>query len=108
MGSWLEALGLTRLGGGDDGYVMYAAGGGEHGYVGLHAVYGDDDRVQPGHADALLTFVADEPLADIASRLTASGYPDARVELADFGAILSVTDPDGQECQVHEAPLADG
>jgi hypothetical protein len=108
MASWLEALGLTRVGGGDDAYVMYAAGGGEHGYVGLHAVYDDDERVRPGHADALLTFVSDEPVADITSRLTAGGYPDARVERADFCSILSVTDPDGQKCQVHEAPLADG
>jgi hypothetical protein len=105
MGSWLEALGLTRVSGGDDAYVMYAAGGGAHGYVGLHAVY--DDDVRPGRADALLTFVADEPVADVAARLAARGYTDARVERADFGSILSVTDPDGQECQVHEAPRAD-
>lgn len=107
MGSWLEALGLTLVGGADEAYVMYAAGGGEHGYVGLHAVFDDDERVQPGHADALLTFVADEPLADVAARLWAGGYTDAQVARVDFGSVLSVTDPDGQECQVHGAPLAD-
>jgi hypothetical protein len=107
MGTWLEALGLTRLGGGDDAYVMYAAGGGDHGYVGLHAVYDDDERVRPGRADVLLTFVADEPLADIAARLATHGFTDAVVKRADFGSVLSVTDPDGQECQVHEVPPTD-
>jgi hypothetical protein len=107
MGSWLEALGLTLVDGGDEAYVMYAAGGGEHGYVGLHAVFDDDERVRPGRADALLTFVADEPLADVATRLVVGGYPDARVDRVDFGSVLSVTDPDGQECQVHEVPRAD-
>jgi hypothetical protein len=86
---------------------MYAAGGGEHGYVGLHAVFDDDERVRPGRADALLTFVADEPLADIAARLAAGGYSNVQVDRADVGSVLSVTDPDGQECQVHEAPLTD-
>jgi hypothetical protein len=107
MGSWLETLGLTRVVEGDDGYVLYAAAGGEHGYVGLHAVYDDDQRVRPGRADVILTFVTDEPLADVAARLVSHGFTDAVVERGDVGSVLTVTDPDGQPCQVHEVPPAD-
>jgi uncharacterized glyoxalase superfamily protein PhnB len=107
LGGWLEALGLTRVLGGDDGYVMYAAGGGDHGYVGLHRVYGEDLPIVPGPAAVHLTFVTDEPLDEVARRLVAGGYTDAVVTREDFGAMLTVTDADGLECQVHEVPRAD-
>jgi hypothetical protein len=103
-GPWLEALGLSRVAGGDDGYVMYAAGGGEHGYVGLHHVYSDDLPIVPGPAAVHLTFATDEPLDDLAARLVAASFTDAVVVHEDFGSMLRVTDADGRECQVHEAP----
>jgi hypothetical protein len=108
LGPWLEALGLTKPGQGDGSYVMYAAGGGDHGYVGLHYVYADELPIVPGPAAVHLTFVTDEPLDDVAARLAAGGFTDAEVTREDFGAMLSVTDADGRECQVHEAPPRDG
>lgn len=107
MGAWLEALGLTRVGGGDDAYVMYAAGNGDHGYVGLHRVYSDDLPIVPGPAAVHLTFATGEPLDDVAARMVAGGFEDAVVTREDFGSMLSVTDPDGRECQVHEVAPTD-
>jgi hypothetical protein len=106
-GPWLDALGLSRVAGGDDAYVMYAAGGGEHGYVGLHQVYSDDLPIVPGAAAVHLTFVTEEPLDDLASRLVAASFADAVVVHEDFGSMLRVSDADGRECQVHEAPPGD-
>jgi uncharacterized glyoxalase superfamily protein PhnB len=106
-GHWLEALGLSRVADGDDAYAMYAAGGGEHGYVGLHQVYSDDLPIVPGPAAVHLTFTTDEPLDDVAARLIAAGFVDAVVMHEDFGSMLRVTDTDGRECQVHEAPPRD-
>jgi hypothetical protein len=106
-GPWLEALGLGRVAGGDDGYVMYAAGDGEHGYVGLHHVYSDDLPIVSSPAAVHLTFATDEPLDDLAARLVAAGFTDAAVVHEDFGSMLRVTDADGRECQVHEAPPGD-
>jgi hypothetical protein len=106
-GVWLEALGLSRVPGGDDAYAMYAARGGEHGYVGLHQVYSDDLPIVPGPAAVHLTFVTDEPLDAVAARLVAAGFADTVVAHEDFGSMLSVTDADGRECQVHEAPPGD-
>lgn len=102
MGPWLESLRLTLAPGGDDSYRMYGAAGGDHGYVGLHAVYGDDLPIFAAPAAVHLTFATTEPLDDAATRLVAAGYSDAAVERKEFGAMLTVTDPDGRECQVHE------
>jgi hypothetical protein len=102
MGPWLEALRLTPHPHGDGSYRMYAAGDGEHGYVGLHYVQSEDLPIVPGTAAVHLTFATAEPLDQIASRLAGSGYTDAVVLREDFGAMLTVTDPDGRECQVHE------
>jgi hypothetical protein len=102
MGSWLEALRLTPDAHGDDSYRMYAAGEGDHGYVGLHYVYSEDLPIVSGPAAVHLTFATTEPLDEVASRLIEAGYADAGVTREAFGAILSVTDPDGRECQVHE------
>jgi hypothetical protein len=106
-GPWLEALGLRRVGGGDDAYAMYAAGAGENGFVGLHQVYSDDLPIVPGPAAVHLTFATDEPMDDVAARLVAAGFADAVVVHEDFGSMLRVTDADGRECQVHEAPPGD-
>jgi hypothetical protein len=106
-GLWLEALGLSRVAGGDEAYVRYAAGGGEHGYVGLHSVYSDDLPIVASPAAVHLTFATDEPLDDLAARLVAASFTDAVVVHEEFGSMLRVTDADGRECQVHEAPTGD-
>ncbi|HEY7044916.1 MAG TPA: hypothetical protein VH419_14705, partial [Nocardioidaceae bacterium] len=109
-GVWLEALGMTRVGDLDEFYVMWDAGDAKHGYVGLHYVYVDDESelpIVPGPASVHLTFATAEPLDEVAGRLVQAGHADARVSVEDFGSMLSVTDPDGQEVQVHERPAAD-
>jgi hypothetical protein len=106
LGAWLEALRLTPDPSGDDSYRRYAAGDGAHGFVGLHHVYSDDLPVVRGPAAVHLTFATTESLDAVASRLHGAGYTDAVVTREDFGAMLTVTDPDGREGQVHE--LAQG
>jgi hypothetical protein len=104
---WLVALGLTRIGKSNESYVMFDAGDGKHGYVGLHYIYTEDPADLPiveGGGSAHLTFATHEPLDAIAARLVDAGHGDAHVIVEDFGSMLSVTDPDGQEVQVHEAP----
>ena len=104
---WLIALGLTRIGESNESYVMFDAGDGKHGYVGLHHVYTQDPADLPiveGRGSAHLTFATHEPLDAVAARLVEAGHGDAHVIVEDFGSMLSVTDPDGQEVQVHEAP----
>ena len=104
---WLIALGLTRIGESNESYVMFDAGDGKHGYVGLHHVYTQDPTDLPiveGRGSAHLTFATHEPLDAVAARLVEAGHGDAHVIVEDFGSMLSVTDPDGQEVQVHEAP----
>ena len=104
---WLIALGLTRIGESNESYVMFDAGDGKHGYVGLHHVYTQDPTDLPiveGRGSAHLTFATHEPLDAVAARLVDAGHGDAHVIVEDFGSMLSVTDPDGQEVQVHEAP----
>ncbi len=103
---WLEALGLTRVDGGNGFFQMYAAGGGDHGYVGLHRAYPQELPIVAGRAAVQLTFATTEALDDVAARLVAGGYSDATVQRKDFGEMVTVTDPDGRECQVHA--LLDG
>jgi hypothetical protein len=106
-GGWLEGLGLTRLGDPNGSYVMYDAGDARHGYVGVHYVYTDTEAELPivaGSGSAHLTFATREPLADVADRLVRADHENAQVIVEDFGSMLTVTDPDGQEVQVHESP----
>lgn len=101
FGGWLETLGLSLVGEADDSYVMFAAGEGDHGYVGVHRVYADELPIVARPNAVQLTFSTSESLDDVASRLVDAGHADATVLREDFGSLLSVTDPDGQECQVH-------
>jgi uncharacterized glyoxalase superfamily protein PhnB len=104
---FLVTLGLTRLGEPNESYVMFDAGDAKHGYVGLHHVYTQDPADLPivaGQGSVHLTFSTHESLDAVAARLVEAGYGDAHVMVEDFGSMLSVTDPDGQEVQVHEAP----
>ncbi len=90
---------LTLVGEPNDFYVQYAAA---HGSVGVHYVYGDELPIVAGRAAANLTFATSEPLEAIGARLAAAGHGDARIDREDFGSLLTVLDPDGQEVQVHE------
>jgi hypothetical protein len=103
LGGWLEAMGLQRVGAPNDFYVMYGAGGGEHGYVGVHHVYTEELPIVPGPAAVHLTFATSEPLDDVARRLADSGF-QAPITREEFGSFVTVTDPDGQEVQIHESP----
>ena len=101
----LEALGLTRRGEPNEHYVAYTARGGDHGLVGLHHVYADalPPGEKSGAATAQLNFETAEALDDVARRLADHGY-GAPMTREDFGAFLTVTDPDGQQVQIHESP----
>jgi predicted enzyme related to lactoylglutathione lyase len=100
-GAFLEALGLSRVDEPNDFYVRYAASEDADGSVGLHFVYTDELPIVPGPAAAHLTLSSAEPMHDLADRLRAAGF-DPTVTEQDFGWMLSVIDPDGQEIQVHE------
>ncbi len=104
---FLEALGLARRGGSDEHYVTYAAADGEHGLVGLHYVYAEDLPIveKAGAATVQLTFETTEALTDVARRLAESGF-EAPITREEFGAFLTVTDPDDQQVQIHQVPPA--
>jgi Ribbon-helix-helix protein, copG family len=106
-GRFLEALGLTRRGPGDEWSVTYAAEGGDHGLVGLHRPPDEADAVIPGvvkgETSVKLNFESPEPVEELAARLQERGF-DAQSCHESFGSFVSVVDPDGQQVQVHEAP----
>ncbi|MBA3310956.1 MAG: VOC family protein [Nocardioidaceae bacterium] len=103
-GGFLEALGLTRVGTSDEFYASFTASEGNHGLVGLHHVYGDLPVLdRPGAVQ--LTFTTTEALDDVVKRLADKGF-EAPITREDFGVFVTVTDPDGQEVQIHEAPSA--
>jgi hypothetical protein len=91
----LSAAGLVRLDEGDDEWwrVWSASGGG---LVARHPAGGG---VAPGAVR--LAFRTQEPLAELARRLTVGGY--AGVTLAEDSGELTVTDPDGQRVLVQAA-----
>lgn len=101
-GAFLVALGLTAAGEINPYYVNFLAADGAQGEVGLHHVFGADlPVVADGRSPVVqLCFETGEPLDDIAARLSAAGYA-AEITQEDFGSVLSVTDPDGQQVQVH-------
>jgi predicted enzyme related to lactoylglutathione lyase len=101
-GAFLLALGLRPAGDINPYYVNFQADGGAHGQVGLHHVFSEELPIVPGDRSPAvqLTFQSAEPLERIADRLSAAGFePGILVE--DFGSLLHVRDPDGQEVQVH-------
>jgi hypothetical protein len=106
-GDFLEVLGLLRRGKPNDYYVIHA-GPDRAGQVGLHYVYSGDLPLVPGPAAVHLTFETDEALESVADRLASHGHSDATITTESFGSMLTVTDPDGRECQVHTPPAADG
>jgi len=101
--AFLTSLGLVGEAA-PGGYTTYAAPGGG-GFVGVHYVYGDDLPIVAGTDGAVvqLTLGSSEDLAAVTERLKAAGHP-ATLEVEDFGSFIVVTDPDGQEVQVHLPP----
>ncbi len=99
---FLQSLGLRPAGEINPYYVNFLADGGTRGQVGLHHVFSDKLPVVPGGGGAVvqLTFESGEPLEQIAARLSGAGF-EPRIITEDFGSLLSVIDPDGQEVQVH-------
>jgi hypothetical protein len=104
-GGFLQVLGLRPAGEINPYYVNFLAGGGAQGQVGLHYVFGETLPVVAGGGGGTvqLTFESAEPLDQIAARLDGAGFA-AQILTEDFGSLLSVTDPDGQEVQVHTPP----
>lgn len=101
-GGFLRALGLRPAGEVNPYYVNFLAADGSQGQVGVHYVFGEALPIvaSEGQPAVQLTFESAEPLEQLAARLAAAGYePGIRSE--DFGSLLHVTDPDGQEVQVH-------
>ncbi len=103
VGDWLETLGLSLVGEANDSYVMFAAAEGDHGYVGVHRVYTDELPIVARPNAVQLTFTTSESIDDVALRLVTAGYDDATVLRENVGPMLTVTDPDGCEVQVHRA-----
>lgn len=103
-GEFLTALGLPRDGEPDEHFVVHA-GPGESGRVGLHLPDPDATRTAsaPHSPVAHLSFETDEWLDDVAARLDEAGFAPS-ITREDWGAFLSVTDPDGQVLEVHEPP----
>ena len=93
----LSAAGFVRLDEGDDEWwrVWRSTGGG------LIALHPPTDDAPPG--STRLGFRTQEPLSELAKRLTAAGH--AGVTLADeYGGELTVTDLDGQKVFIAPAP----
>lgn len=95
-------LGLARRQG-DEWFAIHAAPG-DGGLVGLHHVYDGGLPIVPGAGAVHLTFETTEPLESVRDRLLAAGYADAAITADEFVSLVSVTDPDGLECQIHAGP----
>jgi hypothetical protein len=99
---FLERLGLPRREG--DEFFAVHAGPDDAGQIGLHHVYEGELPIVPGEAAVHLTFETTEDLTSVRDRLLAAGYADAAITTDEFVSLVSVTDPDGQECQIHAGP----
>lgn len=99
---FLEALGLPQREG-DEWFAVHAAPG-DGGLVGLHHVYDGELPIVPGPGAIHLTFETTEPLDSVRDRLHVAGHSDAAITTDEFVSVVSVTDPDGLECQIHAAP----
>lgn len=90
--------GEGHLGMGAEGVAVWAQLDAPAGAVGVH-----DAAVSKGRAPGAveLGFSTDEPLEDVAARLSAGGY-DYTLVAEDFGRSIRVTDPDGVVVQIQE------
>lgn len=98
---FLRALGLDQAANVSPYHLDFATAG-AHGQVRLHFVYSDDPPVVSGGQAAAvqLYFESTGALADIAARLSAAGFEPTLSSERYGGAVLQVTDPDGQLVEV--------
>lgn len=96
----LEALGFTVVGDAGEHFTQLALPG-AGGSVGLHHT-GGGIPVIPTPFAVQLTFETTLPLAEIIQRSEAAGA-SAQLHESEFGDYVTITDPDGQEIQVHAA-----
>jgi len=97
----LEALGFSLVGEAGDHFTQLALPG-TGGSVGLHST-GAGQRALPGPFAVQLSFETTAPLAEIVERAQSAGAP-TRLQESQFGDHVEITDPDGQQLQVHSAP----
>jgi hypothetical protein len=98
---FLSAFGFAPMGEPDEYYMLFN-GADSHGMIGLHHLFGAVLPVVAGPgAIVQLTFTTTEPAPDIAARLDHAGYDRVEIRHEDFGDVVSVVDPDGQDVQVH-------
>lgn len=95
---FLEALGLETGWVADSGTWVSMTGSG--GGVGLHDAASGEPPRSPGTVE--LSFESDEPLEQVATRLTRAGF-EATIVDESFGRSLRTIDPDGQHLQINEA-----
>ena len=98
----LEALGFTLVGEAGEHFTQLALPG-AGGSVGLHHT-GGGIPVIPTPFAVQLTFETTTPLPEIVQRAEATGAP-AQLHESEFGDHVTITDPDGQQMQVHAASV---
>ena len=109
MRGFLEAFGLAARPVGQEEHDdprQFAVYGGHTGLVALHPPL-QTSQIITGPGAVQLGFETQEPLAELADRLTVAGHRDAVVRSEVFGQRLDVTDPDGQPVLVRPAPPPD-
>lgn len=94
----LEALGFALVGEANEHFTQLTLPG-AGGSVGLHLA-GDESRVIPGPFAVQLSFETATPLPEIMQRAAAADATTALHE-SEFGDHVTITDPDGQQIQVH-------
>lgn len=95
--AWLAAFGFEPVGKGDP--VWWQAHDNGHGRVGLHGRT-DLPTGPNGMHVVRVGLETPEPLEDVVDRLVAAGH-DARIVTDENATKVHVTDPDGQQLEVH-------
>lgn len=98
----LEALGFSLDGDTDERFTKLALPG-TGGAVGLHPT-GGETPVISGSFAVQLHFGTGAPLPDIIRRAESAGAAATLYE-SEFGAHVAISDPDGQQIQVHPATV---
>lgn len=97
----LEALGFTVVGEPSEYFTKLTLPD-PGGSVGLHPT-GDESRVIPGPFAVGLSFETTTALSEIVRRAESADAP-AQLHESEWGDHVAITDPDGQQLQVHAAP----
>ncbi|HET9646979.1 MAG TPA: VOC family protein [Microlunatus sp.] len=98
--SVLANFGFEPVGGLDDPWWCPLRAGRTSGVIGLHSPGDEPVPTAPDASPVRLGFETSEPLDALAGRLRAAGH-DATVETGEGGAKVVVTDPDGQQVEIH-------